>query len=162
MPSMVVCHKLPLLCHVQCLYMTWYFVCSNFKRRSNLARKCVLCYFLTQLEKQKFCSKRISCIVKSDHQFTIVTIRMKYVKLSFDLQNSACVFAVGVPFVILYLKFSGNSCSGRRRWQGGSEVCWMLWPSVSSVAYPGLSAICCQVLLNEKLCYIIIYRVLYL
>lgn len=109
------CHQLPLMCHVQCLYMTWHFVSRNFKRRSNLARKCVLCSFPIQLEKQKFCSKRISHIVKSDRQFTIVTIRMKYVKLSFDLQNSACVFAVGVPFVILYLKFSGNSCSGRRR-----------------------------------------------
>jgi hypothetical protein len=82
--------------------MTWHFVCSNFKRRSNLARKCVSCSFPTQLEKQKFCSKRIPHIMKSDHQCTV--IRIKNVKLFFDLYNTAFIFAVGVLFIILYLK----------------------------------------------------------
>jgi len=81
--------------------MTWHFVCSNFKRRSNLARKCVSCSFPTQLEKRKFCSKRIPHTMKSDHQCTVI---IKYVKLFFDLQNIAFVFAVDVLFIILYLK----------------------------------------------------------
>jgi hypothetical protein len=56
------------------------------------------------MKKQKFCSKRIPHIMKSDHQCTVVAIRTKYVKLFFGLHNSAFVFAVGVLFIILYLK----------------------------------------------------------